>query len=179
MAIEVVPTEVAVAQTCLLLGVRPEFIRAITRDVQALVTKDSPVRENLRAPRFTFKFDTVAAVSANGDCSTDPYISFAPQIYTYFGKPGCDFWDKDGALQVGRFANVRSKIDYANILKHYAAALTVAAANTKTERYRMPERKAHRDARVAEFQKIAAGVEAVAQAILEGKYDAEWGGVDV
>ncbi len=49
MAIEVVPTEVAVAQTCLLLGVRPEFIRAITRDVQALVTKDSPVRENLRA----------------------------------------------------------------------------------------------------------------------------------
>lgn len=123
MAIEVVPTEVAVAQTCLLLGVRPEFIRAITRDVQALVTKDSPVRENLRAPRFTFKFDTVAAVSTNGDCSTDPYISFAPQIYTYFGKPGCDFWDKDGALQVGRFANVRSKIDYANILKHYAAAL--------------------------------------------------------
>ncbi len=179
MAIEVVPTEVAVAQTCLLLGVRPEFIRAITRDVQALVTKDSPVRENLRAPRFTFKFDTVAAVSVRRHGSTDPYISFAPQIYTYFGKPGCDFWDKDGALHVGRFANVRSKIDYANILKHYAAALTVAAANTKTERYRMPERKAHRDARVAEFQKIAAGVEAVAQAILEGKYDAEWGGVDV
>lgn len=176
MAIEVVPTEVAVAQTCLLLGVCPEFIRAITRDVQALVTKDSPVRENLRAPRFTFKFDTVAAVSTNGDCNTDPYISFAPCVYTYFGQPGCDFWGKDGALQVGRFANVQTKIDYANILKHYAASLAVAAGNTKAERYRNADRKDYRDRRVAEFQRIAAGVEAVAQAILDGKYDLEWKG---
>ena len=179
MAVEVVPTEVAVAQTCLLLGVRPEFIRAITRDVQALVARDSPVCNDLHTPRFTFKFDIVAAVSTKGDSNTDPYIPFAPQIYTYFGKPGCDFWDKDGALQVGRFTNVRAKIDYANILKHYAAAVTVRAAGIKTERCRMPERRAHRDARVAEYQKIAAGVGAVAQAILEGKYDAEWEGVAV
>lgn len=178
MDIEVVPTEAAVASACHFLGVRPEFIRAITRDVQVLVSKDSVVRNDLRMPVFTFKFDMVSAAPSTNENHTDPHVSFAAVIYTYFGKPGADFWDRDHGIQVGKFSKVRAKEDYANILKHYAAALKVAVANTKAERYRSPERKAYRDKRAAEFDQIAAGVEAVAQAILDGKYDAEWEGIN-
>lgn len=179
MAIEVVPTETAVASACQFLGVRPEFIRAITRDVQVLVAKDSIVRSDLHTPVFTFRFDMVsAAPSTANENRTDPHVPFAAVIHTYFGKPGADFWGRDHSIQVGRFSEVRTKEDYASILKHYAAALKVAVANTKAERYRSPERKAYRDKRAAEFDQIAAGVEAVAQAILDGKYDAEWEGIN-
>lgn len=176
MSIEVVPTEAAVASACHFLGVRPEFIRAITRDVQVLVPKDSCVLHDLSTPVFTFKFDMVSAAPSTNENPTDPHVSFAAVIYTYFGIPGTDFWGRSHGIQVGKFAQVRTKENYANILKHYAAALKVAAANTKAERYRSPERKAHRDKRAAEFDQIAAGVDAVAQAILDGKYDAEWEG---
>lgn len=176
MAIEVVPTEAAVASACHFLGVRPEFIRAITRDVQVLVPKDSGVLLDLSMPVFTFKFDMVSAAPSANENPTDPHVSFAAVIHTYFGTPATDLWGRDHGIQVGKFSSVRAKEDYANILKHYAAALKVAAANTKAERYRSPERKAYRDKRAAEFDQIAAEVEAVAQAILDGKYDAEWEG---
>lgn len=176
MAIEVVPTEAAVASACHFLGVRPEFIRAITRDVQVLVPKDSGVLLDLSMPVFTFKFDMVSAAPSTNENPTDPHVSFAAGIHTYFGTPATDFWGRDHGIQVGKFSSVRAKEDYANILKHYAATLKVAAANTKAERYRSPERKAYRDKRAAEFDQIAAGVEAVAQSILDGKYDAEWEG---
>ena len=178
MAIEVVPTETAVASACQFLGVRLEFIRAITRDVQVLVPKDSCVLHDLRTPVFTFKFDMVSAAPSTNENPTDPHVSFAAVIHTHFGKPGADFWDRDHGIQVGKFSKVRAKEDYANILKHYAAALKVAVANTKAERYRDPAKKAHRDKRVAEFARVEAGVRAVAQGILDGKYNAEWEGTN-
>jgi hypothetical protein len=49
----------------------------------------------------------------------------------------------------------------------------------QAERYRTPAKKAHRDQRVAEFQRIENGVLAIAQGILDGKYDAEWEGASV
>lgn len=50
---------------------------------------------------------------------------------------------------------------------------------SQAERYRNPAKKDHRDQRVAEFQRIENGVLAIAQGILDGKYDAEWEGVSV
>lgn len=179
MTIDVVPTEAAVASACHFLGVRPEFIRAITRDVQVLVPKDSCVLLDLSMPVFTFKFDMVSAAPSTNENPTDPRVLFAAVIHTYFGTPATDFWGRDHGIQVGKFAQVRTKEDYADILKHYAAALKVAASNAKAERYRDPAKKAHRDQRVAEFQRIENGVLAIAQGILDGKYDAEWEGASV
>lgn len=168
----------AVEIACNFLEVRPEFIRAITRDVQLLVPNDSRVLNDLSTPVFTFKFDT--AVSTIQTVPTDPYVRHAPIISVYFGRPGADFWgNRDGGIQVGKFVKVHTKKDYAGILKDYAAALKVAAGNTKAERYRTPAKKAHRDQRVAEFQCIENGVLAIAQGILDGKYDAEWEGASV
>ena len=178
MPAEMIVASRAVEIACTLLKVRPEFIRAITRDVQLLVPKDSRVLNDLSTPLFTFKFDT--AVSTIQTVPTDPYVGHAPIISVYFGRPGADFWgNRDGGIQVGKFGKVHTKEDYAGILKNYAAALKVAAGNTKAERYRDHAKKAHRDQRVAEFQRIENGVLAIAQAILDGKYDAEWEGSSV
>lgn len=178
MPAEMIFAAQAVEIACNFLKVRPEFIRAITRDVQLLVPKDSRVLNDLSTPVFTFKFDT--AVSTTQTVPTDPYVGHAPIISVYFGRPGADFWgNRDGGIQVGKFVKVQTKEDYAGILKNYAAALKVAAGNTKAERYRDPAKKAHRDQRVAEFQRIENGVLAIAQGILDGKYDAEWEGASV
>lgn len=178
MPAEMIFAAQAVEIACNFLKVRPEFIRAITRDVQLLVPKDSQVRNSLRTPVFTFKFDTAASTTKT--VPTDPYVGHAPIISVYFGRPGADFWDsRDGGIQVGKFDKVHTREDYAGILKHYAAALKVAASNAKAERYRDAAKKAHRDQCVAEFQRIENGVLAIAQGILDGKYDAEWEGASV
>lgn len=182
MPAEIISASQAVEIACALLKVRPEFIRAVTRDVQLLVSKDSQVRNDLRTPVFTFRFDTAVTTIETADTTdtADPYVGHAPIISVYFGRPGADFWDsRNGGIQVGKFVKVHTKEDYAGILKHYAAALKVAAGNTKAERYRDPAKKAHRDQRVAEFQRIENGVLAIAQDILDGKYDAEWEGASV